>query len=177
MPDTGTDTGTNIDELASRLAIQNRIAQYAHAVDRRDFESARDCYHPDAYDDHGRYKGDVDGLIKYFYRLAEKLNSTYHMMGTPYIVLNGDAATVETFAIYRRDLKGDVPVLHGLRYADRFERRDGQWRIARRLVILDWEHVAGGEPPLPSAPEWLRGDIGENDPAYEMFRDARTPTA
>ncbi|WP_203338182.1 nuclear transport factor 2 family protein [Nocardioides limicola] len=163
----------DLDELASRLEIQNVIAKYAHAVDRRDFETVRSCYHPDAYDDHGRYKGDLDGLLAYFDRLADKLNSTFHLMGTPYIEVKGDTAWAETFAVYRRDLKGDVPVLQGLRYADRFERRTGQWRIAHRLVILDWEHAAGGEPPLPSAPEWLRGGLGENDPAYALFGEAR----
>ncbi|MET8947062.1 nuclear transport factor 2 family protein [Streptomyces sp. NPDC004542] len=163
----------DLDELASRLAIQNRIAQYAHAVDRRDFELVRDCYHQDAYDDHGRYKGGLDGLIDYFHRLARKLDSTYHLMGTPYIVLEGDTARVETFALHRAQVTGDAPVLQGLRYADRFERREGDWRIAHRLVILDWEHAAGDAPRLPSPPEWLRGDLGERDPAYEMFREAR----
>lgn len=164
---------SDLDELASRLEIQNVIARYAHAVDRRDFDAVRECYHPDAYDDHGRYKGGLDGLIDYMHALAAKLNSTYHLMGTPYIELKGDTAWVETFTIYRRDLKGDETVLSGLRYADTFERRDGQWRIARRLVILDWEHLAGGDPLMPCGPEWLRGGLGEQDPAYEMFRQAR----
>lgn len=164
----------DLDELASRLEIQNVIANYAHAVDRRDFDTVRDCYHEDAYDDHGRYKGGLDGLIDYMHSLADKLNSTYHLMGVPYIVVKGDKAWAETFSIYRRDLKGDSPVLAGLRYADKFERRDGRWRIAHRLVILDWEHLAGDAPLLPSGPEWLRGGLREEDPAYEVFHEART---
>lgn len=162
---------TDLDALASRLEIQNVVSGYAHAVDRRDFDAVRECYHPDAYDDHGRYKGGVDGLIDYMHALASKLVSTYHLMGTPYIELDGDVARVETFSIYRRELIGDDhPVLSGLRYADRFERRDGRWRIAERLVILDWEHLAGGPPPVPCGPEWLRGGLGAQDPAYEMFQ-------
>ena len=163
----------DLDELASRLEIQNVIAKYAHAVDRRDFETVRSCYHPDAYDDHGRYKGGVEGLMDYMERLAAVLNSTYHLMGTPYIVLKGDTAWVETFSIYRRDLKDDMPTLAGIRYADTFERRDGEWRIARRLVILDWEHVAGDLPAVQSGPEWLRGGLGDADPNFQMFAEAR----
>ncbi|MBE7324756.1 nuclear transport factor 2 family protein [Nocardioides sp. Y6] len=161
---------TDLDELASRLEIQNVIARYAHAVDRRDFDTVRECYHEDAYDDHGRYKGGLDGLIDYMHALAAKLVSTYHLMGTPYIEVDGDTARVETFSIYRRELIGDAPVLSGLRYADTFERRDGRWRIAKRLVILDWEHLAGGDPRMPCGPEWLRGALGEQDPAYAMFQ-------
>ena len=32
-------------------------------------------------------------------------------------------------------------VAQGLRYLDRFERRAQRWAIARRTVVLDWEHV------------------------------------
>ncbi len=45
----------------------------------------------------------------------------------------------------REDETGD-DVLGG-RYIDRFERRDGEWRIARRVLLLDWT----GELPITRA--------------------------
>ena len=54
------------------------------------------------------------------------------------------------------------------RYVDRFERRDGEWRIARRTVVHDWSRQ------LPTAPESLglplagfaQGRRDRTDPVY-----------
>ena len=51
------------------------------------------------------------------------------------------------------------------RYIDRFERRDGVWKIALRRLVIDWRFKADGvvwEGPAPGAfPEgrWDREDL------------------
>jgi hypothetical protein len=58
-----------------------------------------------------------------------------------------------------------------VRYLDRFERRDGRWAIANRVVVLDWEHVfAPGRPSTPAS-SWQRGARGEADPSFSFFAD------
>ena len=52
-----------LDDLIDREQIRDVIYRYARGVDRRDYELVRSCYHPNATDDHGSYKGDVDGFI------------------------------------------------------------------------------------------------------------------
>ena len=37
----------------------------------------------------------------------------------------------------------------GGRYVDRFERRDGEWRIAHRTVFRTWDKVEHVELPFP----------------------------
>jgi hypothetical protein len=34
----------------------------------------------------------------------------------------------------------------GLRYLDRFERREGRWRIARRVCAFDWTYTVPFDP-------------------------------
>ena len=162
-----------MNDIVDLYSIQEILGRYSHAVDRQDFELARSCYHEDAHDDHGRYKGDLDGLIAFFQKLGGTLTSTYHMMGQPYTVLRDDKAWVVTCAFYRRQSAGAAEaVIQGLRYLDYLERREGRWGIARRTVVLDWEHAVHEAPQVPSGPEWSRGGYGEQDPATEFLREA-----
>lgn len=163
---------------ADRLAITDVLLAYAHAVDRQDFDLARRCYHSDAVDDHGRYQGGVDGLIEFFRTLGPTLRRTTHLMGPPWIRLQGDTALVETYCLYRRETHGAPPehaVLQGLRYLDRFERRDGRWAVAVRQVVLDWEQSGATEPVVPSGPTWSRGALGADDPSVPFERTVRGP--
>lgn len=164
-----------LTELVDRQAITRVLTTYARSVDRRDLATARSTYHDDAFDDHGRYKGDVDGLFRFFEELGDTLVSTFHMLGTPHIELRGNTAWCETYCLYRRESapdRPDGPVLQGLRYLDRLSKREGTWRIQHRQVVLDWEHAAGAEPVVPSGPTWLRGSKHGEDPARGFFAEA-----
>lgn len=165
----------DLDELIDRATITEVLTRYAHAVDRQEFEVARTCYHPDATDNHGRYHGDLDGLIEFFCSLGASLRCTTHQMGTPHMVLVGDTAWAETYCIYRRETVDAAPedaVVQGLRYLDRFERRAGIWRIAARQVVLDWEQAGACAPTPPSPATWTRGALGDDDPSQSFFSAA-----
>lgn len=68
-----------------------------------------------------------------------------HLLGLPMISLAGDTAEVETYAVAFHRRRGGAGTLEddvwGVRYLDRFERRHGEWRIARRTMIRDWRRV------------------------------------
>jgi hypothetical protein len=58
---------------------------------------------------------------------------------------------------------------YGGRYVDKLEKRDGEWRIKRRTVVMDWNQN------LPNASIWnegmfsvlkIRGERGRGDPVY-----------
>ena len=58
------------------------------------------------------------------------------------------------------------------RYADQFERRNGEWRVARRVVVIEtgYTSVALGGQRSPAAPStW--GSRDRSDPIYRS-RDA-----
>jgi hypothetical protein len=126
------------------------MSRYARGVDRGEWELVRCAYYPDAYDDHGDYKGDIDGLVEWLReRFANAENGT-HFLGNCLIEFAGlELALVETSFISQRlrapvsgegaDAgRGDAMCRQSWgRYLDRFERRHGEWRVARRTVVLD----------------------------------------
>src|SRR5690606_34766002 len=48
-----------IQEMLDRESIRNVVWRLCRAMDRADIELFRSCYHEDAWDDHGYYKGPV----------------------------------------------------------------------------------------------------------------------
>jgi hypothetical protein len=49
---------------------------------------------------------------------------------------------------------GERDTCIGGRYLDRFERRDGEWRIAERVMLYDWFQDWG------AAADWSHGMMG-----------------
>jgi hypothetical protein len=139
--------------LVDEAAIRKVLVLYSRAIDRMDWELLRTCYHQGAVDDHGLYRGDIEGFIEL---LSEKLpldESTTHFLGNHEIDVEGDVAFAETACVarHRRAAVDGTPAtdyVAFLRYCDRFERRDGEWRIAHRVVVYEPGRIddVAGEP-------------------------------
>lgn len=141
-----------IDQLLAKQEIADVIHRYARGIDRMDFDLVRSCYHADAYDDHGSMKGDVDTFVRGAEHFLPKFVATMHFMGNMLIDVEPDAtvARAETYAVaYHREELADGSGrddIWGIRYVDRFERRDGAWLIAHRVVAQEWRRV----DPVPA---------------------------
>lgn len=136
----------NIDDVVARERIRDVVLRYARGVDRRDYDLVRSCYHPDATDDHGPYKGDVDGFIAWLGDQLSRWSVTSHTMSNILIELRGDRARVETYAVayHRTVARDDKPardVTAGVRYVDDMANVGGTWAISRRVVVSDWVRV------------------------------------
>ncbi|HEY1510551.1 MAG TPA: nuclear transport factor 2 family protein [Solirubrobacteraceae bacterium] len=130
------------DALADELAIRKVLATYAHAIDRSDFELIATCYFEDADEDRGRFKGSIPEFIEWLTNTLGGFHSCWHLIGEPWIELDGDVAHVDTPCLGHHRLRnpapGDAPDhLIPCRYLDRFERRDGEWRIASRRAVYE----------------------------------------
>ena len=131
-----------MSDWAEKLAIQEAVLRYARAVDRGDWHGVRSAYHPDAYDDHGEFKGSVDALIAWLEDRFAGIDNGMHFIGNCLVEMTGaDSALTETYFIsHRVQGSGDnATCRQGWgRYVDRFEKReDGVWRVARRTVVMD----------------------------------------
>lgn len=170
-----------IVELLDRQAIRDLMAQYARGIDRMDWELVRSCYHHDAHDDHGAYRGDVDGFIDFLASDAvlAGFHCTMHDMGNQHVDLDGDSAHAETYCVaYHRTLPShpwrEADVTIGLRYVDRLEKRDGRWGIVDRVVVHEWAR----KDPLTEAvdlgvdSEWGRRD--RSDLSYRRAGSSAT---
>lgn len=169
-------TEERLARLADRLDIQETLHRYARGVDRKDWDLVRSVYHADAHDDHGNYKGDVEGFIENLKKRHAFIEQSMHIVTNCVIEFDGpDSAVVESYYItYQRLLPGagqfrlnylsreplaDDEAMQGQaigRYVDRFERRDGSWRIAHRIVVFE---VYRGTPTVPGGglkPNWVK---------------------
>ena len=126
-------------------AVRTVVLRYCRGIDRRDLELVRDCYHPDATDDHGRaFSGTRDEFVAWVARVLERYEGTMHTVSNQLVELGpgGDTAECESYGVaYHWGSPPDDPRVNfttGFRYLDRFERRDGRWRIGARRVALEW---------------------------------------
>jgi hypothetical protein len=139
-----TATARELDQLLAEQAIRRVLATYVRGVDRIDIELVRDCYWPDATDTHGPFTGVRDEFCVWVESLLKRHTMTMHCLTTSLIDVDvdGDRASAETYGVaYHCGEPADDHRWNnvaGFRYLDRFERRDGDWRIAARVTVVEW---------------------------------------
>jgi ketosteroid isomerase-like protein len=129
-----------VQRLLDREAIRDALIRYSRGIDRHDVEIIVSAYHPDAVDTHGQWEGGPEALAEWGNRAhAQNWLAHNHFLGNTTFDFSGDTCHTETYVldVQRRNDDTGNDVLGG-RYIDRFERRDGEWRIARRVLLLDW---------------------------------------
>lgn len=152
----------DIQLLLDKQAINDVLVRYCRGVDRLDPELILSCYHPDAYDDHGTVRGTPADLVGMLTDNAHRVSFMEHKLSNVYLEIDGDVAWSECYSglhIQRGDIVGEA---FG-RFIDRFERRNGEWRIARRKVTLEWASPELGYDPG----EFVQGRRDRTDPSYE----------
>lgn len=144
--------GTSIDDLETlraKQAIRDVLALYCRAIDRLDVSLLRSVYHPGATDAHGTGEADISAAhfqSKIVKQLRESFQSTQHVLGSIHVAVEGEVAHSEAyvtaFHAHLPDEQGHTFMkVIGARYVDRFERREGVWRIARRVAVRDWQET------------------------------------
>jgi hypothetical protein len=180
-----------MQRLIDRAEIQDLMATYARAVDRADWHGLPKVYHPDAVDDHGDYKGDVDGFVRFARERTGSLPQAMHFLGQtliefanakPNLVL--DVAIAETHFMTVHSLSPEaakgyrvpgaedqtVQLSHYGRYVDRVERRGGPWLIAHRICVFETTRLAVGNVPTLGA-DWAKQRRDRDDPIYKLRRE------
>jgi uncharacterized protein (TIGR02246 family) len=138
---TGSAHDDALGELLDREAIRAAVTRYFRGVDRGDVELVASVFHPDAVEVRGRQERSGPGIAEAMVgSTVEHMAATSHHVTSQTIELDGDAAGCETYClgIHLQDRDGvRFRVQSASRYLDRFERRDGEWRVARRVVLLE----------------------------------------
>lgn len=179
--DTTLDDAQALRRLIDERQIRDALCRYARGVDRGDWDLVRSTYHPDAFDEHGDYRGDIDGFIAWLDQRFEGVDNSMHFLGQTLIEFSGpDVALVETYFVSRRlrsPTQGDAAGAGDAlareawgRYVDRFERRGGAWKVAHRTVVLEGLSTAlaiGGQ----RAPGRRWGRRNRGDRLYDVQRE------
>lgn len=147
----------DVEALLDRERIRDCLARLARGEDRRDAVLIESAFWPDATTDYGVFQGDFAAYLEWVVPGADAITNTQHVLGQSYFELSGSGIKVETQVIsyHRVDMgAGERDTCIGGRYLDRFERRDGAWRIAARTMLYDWFEDWG------DAIDWSQGVMG-----------------
>jgi ketosteroid isomerase-like protein len=144
-----------IQALLDKQAITEVLHRYCRGADRADIELVAGAYHPDAVEDHGGvYDGPASAYVENMAKILPKAGQMNHLTTNVIIELDGDVAKVESYILAFSRMKKDGEKFDTLTLAralDRFERRAGEWKIAKRQIIWEWNHE------MPFAETWGRG--------------------
>lgn len=139
-----------LQKLVDRQEIHDCIMRYCSGVDLFDRAMLLSAYHPDATDDHGAFVGNPTEFADWAFAYHRKLQHGHkHYVLNHRCDLDGDMAHTETYWLFASLGTAGPPIsLHGGRYLDRFEKRDGRWAIAARKCIIEWGGALN-EIPFP----------------------------
>ena len=127
-------------------------------LDRLDADSLLSVFWKDAYCEYGFMTGDAPTFIVFAISALRDHASNQHMIGNTLIEVEGEEAFGEVYFRAYHKMKsenGFDDLISAGRYLDRYEHRDGIWKMAYRSERVDWSCTT------PT-----------NDPYYEMMLDS-----
>ena len=126
--------------LLERLEIAELVQSWALYRDAGDWDKLKETVHADGIMTATWFQGSFEAFISAMQDAWRKGSSSQHFQGGTVVEVLGTKAIAQTrMAILVRGKLEDVTVdvnCLGIFY-DRVEKRDGQWRIAKRNVIYD----------------------------------------
>ena len=168
---------TAVAELLTKQEITERLNDYCRAMDRMDDDLGRTVFHPEAPVDYKDiFQGTGYGFVEWVHQSHAGMIATNHKISNVSIRIDGERAGSETYVTMHGRIKGEgdaVMEIHSIgRYLDRWEKRDGAWRIAERQYLSTLDEVRQvGTTAYP-----VHGARDRSDPSYDLL-GAAAPTA
>jgi hypothetical protein len=142
-----TDPIARLGELFDRQDILDALTRFARGMDRFDRDAFLSAFHDDAEIAAGPFVGQPAALYDWARDLHDHGQSaTQHVLLNHSCDLDGDTAHTETYYLFAARNRDDSNWIAGGRYIDRFERRNGAWRVASRSTVIEY---SGLLPTLP----------------------------
>lgn len=137
----------DLREVTDRVAINELIARYCHALDLQDWPAFHALFTDDAvldYTQFGGPKGSPGTLQAFLSPVLEGLANAQHLAAAVMIDFSddGESAQARSTAIVpltsRTADGGEQTAFSGLRYEDEMQRTPAGWRIASRRLVRGW---------------------------------------
>jgi len=156
-----------LDLLVAKNEIGDLHARYMRGQDRLDADLQHSVFWPDATADYGFFKGSASNFVTFAQDLLKTHEANHHLLGQSLIEVEGDVAFGELYYFaFHRLIEDTVPqdmIIAG-RYIDRYERREGVWKIAHRSELIDWARKEPAADSFMTAlPDALLGARGAGD--------------
>lgn len=155
-------------------AIREVLYRYCRAVDRLDVELLKSCYWPEAYDTHWWHNATGHEFAEHV--VGDVLTNAFaseHSLSNPMIDLDGTHAFVETRCLVLHRLRlNDGEFLDQqahARYLDLFEKREGEWKLIYRHVVVDADRESRNPNLYKIRDSRAIGRHGTDDPVYAGF--------
>jgi SnoaL-like domain len=172
----GRDRFAKLQILSDRMDILDCLTQVSRGIDRFDRELFLSAFHADASMQLAeRSSTPSESFDRTIVHLENNHYGGLHHLLNHRCKIDGDLATAETYFIFFGRNRDETSRLSSGRYLDRLERRDGQWKIARRRTLIECAGVL--QPKTVPAIDQLFGDPasragapsrGKNDPSYQL---------
>ena len=138
----------------------------------------RSCFHEDAIDEHGFFNGPADEFMdKAAKSIRGLFTATRHYIMHENVELSACGATSEAAVLCQLRMAKDgelFDVTAHCRYMDRFECRDGVWKIVHRQLISDGTRVDKVEAGFQRLDQGQPGARGRDDPSHAFFQSSRS---
>lgn len=163
-------------ELADREAIRDCLMRYPRAVDRNDLDIFPGFCWPDAVERHaGVFEGSMLDYFQHVHAIEKKVEVTQHFYGNMLIEIDGLVARTETYVfVYQgHDNEGVKSMfLAGGRSLGTLEKRDDEWRVIARSLLVDWvkivpDIISDLADPLAHK---INGARKPDDPSMDHFK-------
>ena len=162
-------------DLLDREQIRECLYRYVRAIDRCDEDLLRSAYWPDARANQLQFSGSRDEFVAWAMPALLAMDSSMHLIGNILMEVRGHTATSEAYFqgmhAFVVDGAARETVMAG-RYLDRFEKRDGEWRIRERHVVVDWFRDYADASNWSAGPfgmGYVRGARKPADRSFELF--------
>jgi hypothetical protein len=180
-----------IQQLLDKADIEAVLYKWGSGVARREWEEVRSVFHDDAMDAHGTFDGGIDQFVEWQKRHHEHIELSVHFIGSVQVQFaKPDLALSQAYVIAfhrygkdaghaRQDIFGAHTAEHAKpmqsilvgRYIDRFERRGGPWKIAKRVTVYEWARLEDAPWEIPFQANWTRAKRDKTDPIYAMRKE------
>jgi len=126
--------------LSTTEELRSLVMKYCRALDRHDWAILDSVFWKDSILDYGEiYKGTFPGFVDLVPGLLRKFERHVHTVANALFHVDEESAQSETYyRAYVQTFPPTTQIVHSGRYLDRFERRDNVWKIAARVVTVDF---------------------------------------
>ncbi len=183
----------SVEDLLAEQAVRKAVTCYSRGADRCDIDILKSAFHHDAEVKYGSYDGPYEVFCNNVVTGHTAMNYTTHTVVNEYFDINaasgkgvgeiyvlaflslsqaGDVMEVDDYKDTKSD--GGHEYLVAGRYVDKYECRDGDWRISLRQYIIDWSRTSdytGHDPNNLFEGLIYRGTQNKDDISYSILND------
>lgn len=157
-----------IAKLEDRAEIRDLAARYFLATDDDDYATLAACFTRNADFAAAGFEGGAgrDGIISFLKAARSGMGQTVHTIDYAHVKLTGHDTADGIVTAHLELGMGSTTVYAAVRYIDKYEREEGQWRISERSMkavhLGSWDQVASSLTESKNV-RWPGAEPGPSD--------------